>query len=111
MNSEIIIAPAFFVAFVYMIKVLSDNWVRKKLIEKGLVDENVKYLYSGTNQTQAALKWGMALIAIGAAILLGQLAPYDVREELTISGMFIFPGIALILYYFVARSFTKDAKE
>lgn len=111
MASEIIIAPAFFVAFVYMVKVLSDNWVRKKLIDKGLVDENVKYLYANTNQPPASLKWGMALIAVGGAILLGQLAPYDLREELTISGMFIFPGVALILYYFIARNMTKGGQD
>lgn len=111
MASEIIIAPAFFVAFVYMIKVLSDNWVRKKLIDKGLVDENVKYLYANTNQPPSSLKWGMALIAVGTAILLGQLVPYDLREEITISGMFILPGIALILYYFMARNLMKDTQD
>lgn len=109
----IIIVPAIFFSFVAMIKILSDNAVRRKLIDKGLIDENVKYLYSNRLESQApaSLKWGMVLIAVGAAILIGQFVPYSFQEEATISGMFIMAGVALIAYYFLAKRLIAKSKE
>ena len=36
----------FFVFCAVIIKILSDNKTKRMLIEKGMIDENVKYLYA-----------------------------------------------------------------
>ncbi|NIR50534.1 hypothetical protein GWO43_18635 [candidate division KSB1 bacterium] len=107
----IIIVPAFFFSVVAIIKIISDNALRKKIIETGVVDENIKYLYANrtSNQVPSSLKWGMILIAVGAAILVGQLVPYSFQEEATISGMLILAGVALIVYYFLASRMMKKS--
>lgn len=98
----IIIVPAIFFSFVAIVKIVSDNAIRRRLIEKGMLDEKVKYLYARTEQAPSSLKWGMVLIAVGVAILIGQIVPFEFQEEATLSGMFILAGLALILYYFIA---------
>ncbi|MFQ5708751.1 MAG: DUF6249 domain-containing protein [bacterium] len=109
----IIIVPVIFFSFVALVKIISDNAVRRKLIEKGLVDENVKHLYVNSleQQVPASLKWGMVLVAIGAAILIGQMFPRSFSDEATVSGMFIMAGLALIAYYFVASNMVRRSRS
>jgi hypothetical protein len=88
----------------FIVKMLSDNRTRRKLIEKGLVDEKVKYLFMDKPKeyVSSSLKWGMVLIAIGLAVFVGQIAPKELVEEVTIGAMFVFGGIALVIYYAIA---------
>ena len=99
-----------FVIVPVIIKIVSDNSVRKMLIEKGMVDENIKYLYGSKfdRGVPGALKWGMVCTALGLAIYVGQIAAPDIRHEMTLAGMLIFGGLALILYYFIARRMTQE---
>ena len=93
-----------FFSVIFLVKVVSDNRIRRKLIESGTVDENVKHLYASKpgGNGPASLKWGMVLIAIGLAFLIGQLVPH-LEGEITVACMFIFSGIALLLFYFLAK--------
>lgn len=103
----------FFVVVAYVIKIILDNATRKKLIDKGMVDENVKYLYldKPSSQNLSALKWGMVAIAIGVAIFIGQMVQYDLRDEVTIGCMFIFGGLALVIYYPIANRMLEKHKR
>jgi hypothetical protein len=96
-----------------IIKIVSDNSIKKQLIEKGLVNEKLKYLYSYSfdRGVPVALKWGMVSIAIGLAIFVAQVSPIDIRHEMTFSAMLIFGGAALILYYFVAKKIVKKQQQ
>ncbi len=101
-----------FGAFVLMFKIVADYLTRKRLIEKGLVDEKVKYLYRGSAEAQALsnLKWGIVLIGIGVAAVLSYWFPRDVSEEGTIGLMFIFAGIGFLAYYFMAPKMIKKSQ-
>ncbi len=96
-----------------IIKILTDSKTRRKLIEKGLVDENIKYLFQtkSRNYNGASLKWGMILIAVGLAIFVGQMSPLEMVPEVTIGCMLIFGGIALVLYYLVVGKKADKSKE
>jgi len=89
-----------------VIKTISDNRVRNKLIEQGKIDEDAKYLFSNIDQKGwlSALKWGLVLVGIGLAFLFGQLFGPELRGEMTVGGIFLFAGIGLLIYYFVARN-------
>ncbi len=108
MDLDFLIPIAFFFACVYVIKTISDNRVRNKLIEQGKIDEDAKYLFSNIDQKGwlSALKWGLVLVGIGLAFLFGQLFGPELRmrNEITVGCIFLFPGIALLIYYFVARN-------
>lgn len=103
----------FFGVVAYVVKIILENATRRKLIDKGMVDENVKYLYADKPESRilSALKWGMVLIAIGLAIFVGQMVRPDLVEEVTIGCMFIFGGLALVIYYMIANRMLDKSKE
>ena len=93
-----------FVAIAIITKLALDHRTRQKLIDKGMVDENVKYLYreNGETRTLSSLKWALVLIGIGLAVIIGQIVPHRMVEEITVAGMFLFAGIGLLVYYWIA---------
>lgn len=104
---------AMFLVVPVVIKLLSENKTRRKLIEKGLVDENIKYLFPDKpkDYVSSSLKWGMVLIAMGLAVFAGQMAPSDLVEEVTIGCMLVFGGLALVIYYVIASKKLNKSKE
>jgi len=110
---EAMIPVAMFVVFAAIVKMIVDNSTRKKLIEKGLVDENIKYLFPDKPKVRplSSLKWGMVCIAIGIALFVGQIAPPGYMEEVTIGAMFVLAGLALVIYYPIASRMLKKSKE
>lgn len=103
----------FLVISAIIVKIIVDNSTRRKLIDKGMVDENIKYLFPDRlrSQTMASLKWGMVCIAIGGAVFVGQMVPRDLAEEVTIGAMFVLAGLGLIIYYAIATRVLKKSKE
>ncbi len=116
LTAVLIVATIFF-SLTQIVRTIADNNLRKKLIDKDILDEKVKFLYQSRQEGQISnsLKWGMVLIAVGAAVLIGQYAPYRFHEEATISAMFIMAGLALIAYYVMAKQMdgspTGEAEE
>ncbi len=109
----IFICGIVFVAIVSIVKIVTENRIQNKLIDKGLLDENVKYLHPDRLEyhVPSSLKWGMVLIGVGAAFIVGQLVPRDISEEVTIGSVFIMAGISLLAYYFIAGHQVKKMEE
>jgi hypothetical protein len=103
--NEVLIPIVVFAGFAFIIKIILDYATRRKLIDKGMVDESIKYLYLARPEGQVAssLKWGMIAIGIGAAIFVGQMVRPSLQEEITIGCMFLFGGIGLVIYYAITR--------
>src|SRR3990172_12344138 len=111
---EIIVPIASFLFIFLVIKALFDYRTRQKLIEKGLVDEKVKYLFAEQQvdfKFLNSLKWGMVLIGLGLAVLLGELVESERSEEITIGAMFVFAGLAMLIHYGIANRVSKKAKS
>jgi len=98
-----------FLSIVAMIKIVSDTKIRQHLIEKDMVKEDVKYLYpEKLPNTPTSLKWGMVLIGIGLAFIIGQLVNNFYQTEVTIGSIFLLSGIALLIYYQIAKKHFSD---
>lgn len=97
---------------VWALKMYLDYRTRRQLIEKGLVDEKIKFLYdrSGTSKALSNLKWGVVLVGIGLAALLSFWFPDHLHEEGTIGLMFVFAGVGFMIYYFLAPKNNHEAK-
>jgi len=104
-----------FGAIVYVIKTLSDNRLRQKVADKGIDQDLMKTLFakeseqflSGIN----AIKWGMVLMGIGLAVVLGRLLfPHDIQSEATFGLAFIFAGLAFIIYFMIYKSKETDSQ-
>ena len=113
MNVDFLIPIVIFGSIVYLFKSLSDNRLRHKLIERGQLDESVKYLFMNGDQHRrfTSLKWGIVLIAIGCAFLIGQAFGQDLAETITVGSIFLFGGIGFLVYYFLVKNMTGETGE
>jgi len=111
MDLDMFIPIVLFIVFGFIVKLISDNKVRKMLIEKGQIDENVKFLFqsSGISNKNSSLKWGIVLVSVGLAVFIGQMFPHRIHDEMIIGLMLVFGGIALIVYYFLAKRYLNES--
>ncbi len=117
----ILVPIILFIVIGWIIKVLSDNHTKNLLIEKEMVNESVKFLYTDRLEkyVPSSLKWGMVLVAVGLAIFLGKIltgvpgimAHTRDEEAIIFALMFIFGGLALIIYYSIAVKMMKKEEE
>ena len=82
---------------------------RMTIIEKGLVNEDLKHLYSKSawkTNPLSSLKYGMLAAFIGVGILfsafLSQLY-FSHEEQITAGTIFLFGGMGLITFYAIAK--------
>lgn len=110
--TPIFITGIIFLSIVFVIKVISDNRIRTRLIESGKIDEKLQFLYMNPGRKDSSplssLKWGLVLVALGLALFVGQFLPYEMEGEGTIGTMFLFSGIAFLIYYFVSKNENQE---
>jgi len=73
MGEEVIIIPVIFLSLVAIIKTLSDNRLRKEIIQRGEVDPALVSSIMGrrhVEQSLTSVKWAFVLISIGLAFIL-----------------------------------------
>ncbi len=112
-------APFIFVSFIFVTVaavlgslIFTRHRERMTIIEKGLPAEDVKAVYAKGTQTAnplASLKWGIVLVSIGLAVLLGTWLheTYFIDAGLFPGLIGLFGGIGLVIFYLIARK--KDA--
>ena len=105
--TEILVPGVFCFTLLALIKVISDNKIRRRLIEKDLVNENLQYLYAqqAGYKLPSSLKWGFVLVGIGLAFIIGLFMPSSINDEVTIASMFILAGLGFLLYYYVSKNY------
>ncbi len=104
---ENLIPIVLFLSIVGIVKIVSDNRTRRQLIEKGVVDDQVRSVIIGQTElmTLSNLKWGMILVAVGLAALIGTYFDWwwRAQEEALIGLMLVAAGVAFLVYYVIAR--------
>jgi len=90
---------------------------RMTIIEKGLVNEDLKHLYSrGAWKTNpySSLKYGMLAAFIGVGILVSAFLSsmfYAQEEQITAGIIFLFGGLGLVMFYTIAKKrMSEDEK-
>jgi hypothetical protein len=104
-----------FPTFGLMLKWYLEYRTKKHLIDKGLVDEKIKFLQFGSAEKQyvpSSLKWGLVSLFVGAGLMIVKMLPYRyTSDELTFGVMLMSAGAALILYYVIASVVMKNEKR
>ena len=103
--TDALIPITMFLVLGWIVKTISDNRVRKMLIQKGQLEPSLKDVFADYTDSQIpnALKWGMVLVGIGLGLIVGQ----NFGEEIQVAMLFIFAGAALVLYYVLARALSR----
>lgn len=108
---EFFIVAIIFGTIAFVIKVLSDNRIRSRILDNAKIEGNEKQalikLEGPANKPLQSVKWGLVLIAIGLALTIGNMFPYQVSEEMTFGLGFLFAGLAFLIYYFIAKRMSE----
>lgn len=111
------LAPAmvgmfFFAMIGFIVKIISDNGLRKKMIERGMSSDEVKAYLSSTKidfttNPISSVKWGLISISVGIAIFAGMIVSPEEREYVTAGLLFLLSGVSLVAFYIFANSQSK----
>jgi hypothetical protein len=98
-----------FPTFGLMFKWYFEYRTRRQLIERGLVDENVKYLQFNKmeNYAPSSLKWGLVFLFVGVAIVFLRILSEYIPDEIVLGTMLIAAGLGLLVYYVMADAARK----
>ena len=105
---------SFLATIVILVKITSDNKIRKQILDKGLTEDSVKALFPkqwNGGGVSSSLKWGIVLICVGLAFLIGQVAPVENADNLTAICLFLFAGIGLVVYYLIEKRMKEDEES
>ena len=118
---DAIIALIVFFSILMGIRYILDFFLKMKLINKGLVDENAKLFFGSYRRpadlspTFSSLKWGLVLVAVSVGLFYGMHLydryPDEIALGLTFSAILFLSGAALILYYFIAMFVERRNKS
>ncbi|MFZ1728492.1 MAG: hypothetical protein WBQ23_13645 [Bacteroidota bacterium] len=126
MDGELFIPITMFVAMAVVIWKFIDSRqkVRTIALEKGTVDENFKYLFGTLRQFGSeskpsgyvALKWGLATLLIGAALLISiPLQAFrwaQIHQGELITGLiFTAGGLGFLIYYAIVAGAEKKENK
>lgn len=94
-------------------RLVAETSTRRKLIEKGLVDERVKQIFSSSSELSILnnLKWGMVLVGIGSGFVAYQYLDFRWHGEAAIGIMFIMAGLGFLIYYPIAQKRLREIEE
>jgi peptidoglycan/LPS O-acetylase OafA/YrhL len=98
------------VALTYLIitlsRIISDGFLRRQILQRGLSPEQASAFLarpSSRADRDGALKWGLVLAGIGAALVLIQFLPYSDQDPFTYGLLFLFAAGGLLVYVAVTR--------
>ncbi len=106
----IIIVPAMLLCIYAITRVISDNRIRRELINNSVPADLVQKLFLD-NRAEAIsgnLKWGIVMVAIGLALSVIQIRDVGEDEPFTYVVIFMFGGAGLLVYYFARDRFVRN---
>ncbi|MBE5315661.1 MAG: hypothetical protein H4O13_09685 [Xanthomonadales bacterium] len=105
MDFAILIPISLFAAIAYIVKVILDGRVRRRLVESSASESLVRSLIEADELARrtSALKWGMVLTSLGAAF--GVIEWLDLRADSpgTFGLMFVAAGIGMLGYHLLTQ--------
>ena len=101
-----------FLSIVAIVKVISDNRTKAKLIEARPSDEVVRSLFETSRDPAlfGALKWGLVITFVGAGLVVVSFLG-DFRDPITYGFMLFCGGAGLLVYYGIASWVLKRSRS
>lgn len=105
---EELIPIVMFGLIAWVIKFLSDNKMKRYMLDKGVSAETMQMMFKQPvhEHTPASLKWGLVLTAVGLGAFIG-LNFADGQDEYVLASMLLCGGLALIVYYVIAARIAR----
>lgn len=106
----IAILGSFGASLYYFTKVMTDYILKKKMIEKGYVNEDTQSIFRQQDRAEnkyASLKWGLILFFAGVSFVLMEYIPTYGNSPLPFGLFSISVSLGFLIYYFLVK---REAK-
>jgi hypothetical protein len=93
----------------YFTKVLTDYILKKKMIEKGYVNEESQSVFKEhkLENRYSALKWGLLTFSAGIALIIIDAMHVDADSTLPYGIFAVCVSLGFLVYYFMVRKETR----
>lgn len=100
----IVLFITFFGSIAFITRVISDNRVKRELVNMKADRETIDYLMlqSPLPNRDGSLKWGIVSVAAGLAFALIHYMGLDGEDAMTYALLFVFAGGGLLVHYFIS---------
>lgn len=91
-------------------RTISDYILKKKMIEKGYVNEDTQAIFKkNTDENKfSSLKWGLIILFAGLSLIIMEFIDYDTQSPLPYGLFAMFVSLGFLIYYFMVR---KDLNQ
>lgn len=97
------------VGIVLIIKTLTEYFLRKKMVEKGLVgDDATKLLRKEVENKYAALKWGLIILFGGLGLMLLEIVPYSRESPLPYGILATSLSLGFLTYFLLVQRMNNE---
>jgi hypothetical protein len=112
-QTPVLVLAVFAWALTTTVRIFSEHRTRRKLIEARLDDSEIRALLSRPEAADrfSSLKWGLLLVGVGMALVSVQFLPYSGDDPITFGLMFLYGGVALLLYHVIAGIIARRERE
>ena len=96
---------------ILFVKILTDFWTKRNLINKGYVDEkaaNILKQYQEEGNKLASLKWGMVTLFGGIGLIVINYTDYYRDSPLPYGIFAVFIALGFLTYYFYVKRMDGD---
>jgi hypothetical protein len=89
----------------YFTKVLTDYILKRKMIEKGYVNEESQSLFrqQKVDNRSSALKWGLLIFSAGIALIIIDATGVDAETTLPYGIFAVCVSIGYLVYYYILK--------
>lgn len=92
-------------ALYFFTKVMTDYILKKKMIDKGLVNEESQSIFKqhASDNRYSALKWGLIVFFAGLALILIEYIPAGPQSPLPYGVFALCVSLGFLIYYFMIK--------
>jgi hypothetical protein len=91
-----------------IIKTLTDYYLRKKMVEKGIIgDDAGQLLQKQAENKYGALKWGLIILSGGIGLMLLEMIDYDQSSPLPYGILATCLSIGFLAYFLIVQRLNK----
>jgi hypothetical protein len=104
------IMGSFGAALYFFTKVVTDYMLKKKMIEKGFVNEDTQAIFKahqGADGRYGSLKWGLLALSGGIALILMDYLEVRSDSPLPYGLLAVALSIGFLVYYFIVKNELK----
>jgi hypothetical protein len=105
----IAILGSFGTALYFFVKVMTDYILKKKMIEKGFVNDDTQAIFKqhAVDNKFSNLKWGLIIFFSGVALIIMEYIPVQPQSPLPYGLFAVSVSLGFLIYYFLMKKESK----